>query len=310
MCRSQNRRRCRSAQTTPCLILPSFLKTHLFPFFQSSTRDLTYDLSNNTFDDCGSKVTVVSDETVRRKWNTCRANFSQAWRGSEQNLKKSTHSYMENHHSLALYLFTNMMLQPVNQNFESAERASKQKDTFEPFSLYSSLSQAIQILKHNQMTCLKTNYRTETLFQHNISGKQVRFSTFILGYEGWSFAGNVLCFEMYSCFGANITPYSALKQKSQVLIPPYEVFIVTGVQKQTKGCKITYKLRSNINCVYDRENNKLHSITALPVEGIWLIFTIICFVIMSLFLPCVILKFHHKMNSVCRVAPLQHSTSI
>ncbi|KAI9546708.1 hypothetical protein NQZ68_024606 [Dissostichus eleginoides] len=35
--------------------------------------------------------------------------------------------------------------------------------------------------------------------------------------------------EIYSCFGADITHYSATNQKGQVLIPPYEVFKVTDV---------------------------------------------------------------------------------
>lgn len=256
------------------------------------------------FDDCGSEVFVLNDEAARRKWDTCSANFSQAWSTSEQNLNNPTHKYMEKHHSLALHLFTSTMLQPADQNFESAERASEPKRMFEPFSLYSSLSQAVQILKHNQMTCLKTNYRTETVLQHNISGKQVRFSTFILGYDQWNFTGKVSCFEIHSCFGANVTPYSSLKLMSQVLIPSYEVFIVTRVLKQTETCKVTFKLRSNMNCVYDREDNKLHSITALPVEGYWLIFTIICLVIMSLVLPCVVWKLHNKMNKVYRVSSL------
>ncbi|XP_013872093.1 uncharacterized protein LOC106523256 [Austrofundulus limnaeus] len=270
---------------------------------ESSTRSLTRGLSGDMLDDCGSNVFVLDDEVARKKWDTCSANFSRARSSSERNLSRPTHTHMEKHHSLALYLFTSTMLQPVD-NFESAERASELNRMFEPLSLYSSLSQAVQILKHDQMTCLKTNYRTETVLQHNISGKQARFSTFILGYDQWNFAGNVSCFEIHSCFGANVTPYSSLKHMNQVLIPSYEVFMVTQVLKPTEICKVTFKLRSNMNCVYDRENNKLHSITALPMEGVWLIFTIICLVIMSVLLPCVVWKLHDKMNKAYRVSSL------
>jgi len=139
------------------------------------------------FDDCTSKVTVVTDEAVRQKWDTCSAKFSQTSSNSEQSLRETTLKYMERRHSFALYLYTNMMLESVNQNIEPAERTIKQKGTFVLHSLYSSLSQAIQILKHSQVTCMRTIYRTEAVLQPHISTNQIRFSTFILGSDVWNF---------------------------------------------------------------------------------------------------------------------------
>lgn len=244
------------------------------------------------------------------RWDT-RTSFSQAWSDAEQKAREPAHKHMEKHHSIAIYMYTNIMLQPVKRDLETAHRSGKQlKQTFESHSLYFSLSEAIQILKHSQVTCLSTNYRTETLLNLNISNKQIRFSTFILGSDGWNFTMNASCFEVYTCFGAEITHYSALKQDSQVLIPPYEVFKVTDIETDTQRCKVVYRLKSNLNCVYDRESNMLHPISALPVDGFWLIFTITCLIIVSIFLPFLIVKVleNHKKSAVCSASSLHNST--
>lgn len=271
-----------------------------------STQQLTSDLDDKEFAGCRAKVTVLSDEAIQQRWETCSANFSKAWSQSEKNLKEPAESYMEKTHSLALYLFTQMVKQG-NKISEPTERNLKQRRNLTLVSLYSSLSEAIQILKQNQVICLSTKYGLDTALELNISTGQVRFSTFILGSDVWNFDRNVSCFEIYSCFGANITKYSGLKGINQVLIPPYEVFTLTGIQKQTNSCKVTYKLRSNLNCVYDKEHNQLHSISTLPVEGFWLIFTIICFIILFVLLLCVIVKLHNGIKSAHRISNL-HNT--
>ncbi|XP_044046834.1 ecto-ADP-ribosyltransferase 4-like isoform X2 [Siniperca chuatsi] len=278
---------------------------------EHSIQDLTYDQNDDMYDNCRSKAIVVTDKAIMQKWNT-RTNFSQAWSNAEQKAKEPAHSYMEKHHSIAIYMYTNIMLQPVKQDLETAERTGKQlKETFESRSLYFSLSEAVQILKHSQVTCLSTNYRTEALLNLNISNKQIRFSTFILGSDGWNFTRNASCFELYTCFGADITHYSALKQNSQVLIPPYEVFKVTNIETDTQTCKVVYRLKSNLNCVYDRERNTLHPISALPVNGFWLIFTITCMIIVSLLLPFVIVKVleNQKKTAIYSASSLHNSTS-
>ncbi|XP_054897149.1 ecto-ADP-ribosyltransferase 4-like [Poeciliopsis prolifica] len=275
-----------------------------------SSQHLTSDLDDDKFSGCSTEVVLLNDEAMEQKWHSCSANFSKAWNEAEQNLKEPAEKYMEKSHSLALHMFTDVMLKQENKNSGPAENTPKQRAAFEPISLYSSLSEAILILKQNQVMCLSTNYRTKTVLELNISTGQVRFSTFILGSDDWNFKGNVSCFEIYSCFGANITKYSILKRNNQVVIPPYEVFTVTDVQKQTSSCKITYKLRSNLKCVYDKESNQLYSLSALPVEGFWLIFTFICFVLLSLLLLCVIVKLYNRICSAGRVSNSHLSSPI
>uniref|UniRef100_A0A3P8S0S8 NAD(P)(+)--arginine ADP-ribosyltransferase n=1 Tax=Amphiprion percula TaxID=161767 RepID=A0A3P8S0S8_AMPPE len=180
------------------------------------------------FGDCLSKAEAVTDKAITQKWESCSTNFSHAWSDTERNVREPTDKYIEKHHLIALYMYTSLQ-QPVNH-----VSSAKQKKAFGSCPLYLLLSEAIEILKHNRVTCLNTYYRTETLENHlNISNKQVHFDAFIL---------------VYSCFGANVTHYSALKQNNQVLIPPYEVCKVTDIQTETKGCKVLFRLRSSLNC--------------------------------------------------------------
>ncbi|KAM9363652.1 ecto-ADP-ribosyltransferase 4-like [Symphorus nematophorus] len=243
---------------------------------QDSIQDLASDQNDNMYDDCRSKATVVSDTAITQRWDTI-TNFSKAWSNAEQKAQEPAHNYMEKHHSITIYMYTNVMLQPVRPDLGTLEKTGKRlRETSESRSLYFSLSEAIQILKHSQVTCLSTNYRTETLLNLNISNKLVRFSTFTLGSEKWNLTRNASCFEVYTCFGADITHYSALKLSSQVLIPPYEIFRITDMETDAQRCEVIYRLKSNLNCVYDRESNMLHPISALPMDGFWLIFTITC----------------------------------
>lgn len=272
-------------------------------------QDVTYDLNEDMDDDCQTKATVVTDKAIMQKWNTSR-NFITTWSNAEQRAREPAHKYMEKHLSTAIYVYTKVMMQPFKLNLDTKVITGKLNKTFEPHSLYSSLSKAIQILKHSQVTCLWTNYQTETLLNLNISNKLIRFSTFILSTDGWNFTRNASCFEVYTCFGADITHYSALQLNSQVLIPPYEVFRVTDTDMDTQRCKVLYRLKSNLNCVYDIESNTLHPISALPAHGFWLIFVIACVIIVSLLIPFVIVKVleNHKKKAVYS-APSLHNNS-
>lgn len=244
---------------------------------------MTYDPSDNMYDDCRSKVSVVA---LPLKQNPS-ANFSGAWTDAEHEAKEPAHQYMEKRHAISIYMFT----RDIDKD-TAARRGgggADEEQGLDPRSLYESLSEAIQILKHSQVTCVSTNYRAETTLK-NISNTQVRFSTFILGSAEWSVSNSASCFEIYTCFGADVTYYSALRQNSQVLIPPYEVFRVTGTQRDTQSCGVVYRLKSNLNCVYDGESNALHPISALSVDGFWLIFILSCVIVVFLLLVFVIVK--------------------
>lgn len=278
-----------------------FVVSHLTLSRQDAVGKHFVDPMDNFYEDCTSRVTVVTDEVIMQTWRI-NTNISQAWSKTAQNAREPSHSYMEKVHSIAIYMYTNIIRQTVKQTYAAAERTRKQKNTVEPDSLYRTLSEAIQILKQSQVMCLSTNYRTETHLNLSISNKHIRFSSFLLGSDSWTFAKNSSCFEVYTCFGADITHYSALNQNNQVLIPPYEVFRVTDIETNTQECEVLYKLKSNLDCVYDRETNTLHPISTLSVGRLWLIFVVVCLVIGSLLLPFLILKTRKKLRDTATFA--------
>ncbi|XP_074521572.1 ecto-ADP-ribosyltransferase 5-like [Halichoeres trimaculatus] len=246
-------------------------------------QDPAQDSNDSINEECLSKAAVIRDKGILQKWNLSES-FSQAWKDAEGKARAPAHIYMEKDHSVAIYLFTSGLLQ-----------SSGGREIFTPRSFDSLLSEALQVLRHSQVTCLSTTYRSNTLFSPNISHRLVRFSSFTLGSDWWNSSGVTSCFEVFTCFGADVTLYSALTQTSQVLIPPYEVFTVTDAETDAQKCRVLYKLKSNMNCVYDRESDRLHQISASSVGGVWLTFIITCILIVLLLLMFVVMKV--KQNS-------------
>lgn len=259
-------------------------------FCYNSFQNSNFELNDVVYDDCRSEATVVDDEASVQTWNTG-TNYSEAWSKAEHKAREPAHYYMTKRHSAALYIYTTNILQPVKQVTAAGDRTGKQlRERSDTHPLYFDLSEAVQILRHSQVTCFSTNYTTETLLNLNTSSKPVRFSTFILAPNGQYTTKNATCFEVHTCFGANITHYSALRQNDQVLIPPYELFKVTNIQTDAQRCNVVYRLESNLNCVYDRGSDSLHRISVLPADGFWVVFAIICVIIVFLVLPFVIVK--------------------
>lgn len=222
-----------------------------------------------------------------RVWNAS-TNLSQAWSDAEQRAAAPAHSYMEKQHSVAIYVFTQAVRRP-GRTVLAAPEGSEGQLSSETRSLFSHLSDALQVLKHSQRLCQTTSYTTDAPSGLNLSGKLLRFATFILGSDGREFGGNT-CFRVHTCFGADVTHYSALKQNSQVLIPPYEVFRVASGPSDPHRAQVTYRLESDLNCVYDSRSGSLQPISVSPANLFWVVFGIMSVVVVFLLLPFVIFK--------------------
>lgn len=251
----------------------------MFPM--QDVQDTDLDLNP---DACTSKVIVATDRS--RIWNAS-MNFSQAWSNAEKKATSPVHRYMQKQHSVAIYMYTQAVRRPGRTVLMVAEAPEKQP-TSESQPLFSYLSDAIQILKHSQMLCHTTSYSSDTSLNLNTSGKLLRFGTFVLGSGGCRLSGTT-CFQVHTCFGVDISHYSALEEDGQVLIPPYEVFKVTHVPSDSRRGELIHKLESNLNCVYDRESDSLHPIS-VTVNQSWVMFGITSMVIVFLYLPFVIVK--------------------
>nr|XP_057923877.1 T-cell ecto-ADP-ribosyltransferase 1-like [Doryrhamphus excisus] len=250
-------------------------------------------------DICRTDPIVLIDMAIRKKWASLK-NFSKVWSDAEEKARKPAHMYMEKQHAVAIYTYTSSLLQYSTGKLQSVitvgRHQSRNETVYINTFLYSSLSDAVQVLKHSQVTCLSTYYRTQRLLHLNISNQQIRFGSFMLFFDNSSLESCLTCFEINTCFGADISHYSVMDQIHQVLIPPYEVFKVSRVHPViTKGCNITYKLESNLNCVYDIEGNRLHPISASPVEVLWCL-VIITFMIIICLVVIIVKVYRKKTN--------------
>ncbi|KAM4595265.1 ecto-ADP-ribosyltransferase 5-like [Fundulus diaphanus] len=152
--------------------------------------------------------------------------------------------------------------------FNEAVRTQKPyyKKKFKYHAVHFFLTMALRSLKSN---CVTSYRRTDCYFKTAINS-EIRFGAFTSSTEG-SYPpaefGEKSCFEIYTCFGADISRFSEFPQEKEVLIPPYEVFKVKDIKKRSATnslwCNVVYKLestkktRSELNCALTKKNRLL-----------------------------------------------------
>uniref|UniRef100_A0A671K3D0 NAD(P)(+)--arginine ADP-ribosyltransferase n=1 Tax=Sinocyclocheilus anshuiensis TaxID=1608454 RepID=A0A671K3D0_9TELE len=221
---------------------------HIFPL------DMAPNSVDDQYDGCTRKMAhLVETIYLKKELNISRSNFKVAWQEGETNFKKPENNLTRNH-SIAIYVYTG---DKVFRDFNNDTRYGKQNYTNETYKWYSLnflLTDAIQILKRTQNRCYDTYRGTKCKCSLNVLSNKVRFGSFTSSTYNQNrakFFGNVSCFEIHTCEGANITKYSKLSREQEVLIPPYEVFNVTAVKNRTDQpdlwCETVYTLKSSGN---------------------------------------------------------------
>ncbi|KAG7240772.1 hypothetical protein INR49_026401 [Caranx melampygus] len=204
------------------------------PAEKTKTEGLPLDMATDSIDDmydgCRSEAAAMIDLFGVFEWHFNR-DFSFSWALAEEGAKKPRHKFLKEEHAIVIYIYTKM--KHIQQDFNKAVKTGKHKYStyrFRYHYFYFHLTDAIQFLKQNQPLCRTTYHRTQIRFNRNVVDRKMRFGAFTLAAStksSFSFKGNVSCFEIYTCFGADVTYYSAINQMGQVLIPPYEVFHIT-----------------------------------------------------------------------------------
>uniref|UniRef100_A0A8C9VYZ6 NAD(P)(+)--arginine ADP-ribosyltransferase n=1 Tax=Scleropages formosus TaxID=113540 RepID=A0A8C9VYZ6_SCLFO len=190
--------------------------------------------------------------------------YNKLWEGAKKLAKKDVDTTgLTPLHNMALYLYTMETKMEKSgksfyQKFNDEVRNPVSKN-FPYKSAYFLLTDAIWKLRENEMNKMNkklecvTTYRGTTLsYETAAVGREFRFGAFTSSSMKKSEAlkfGKKTCFIISTCYGANITPYSAFKTEEEVLIPPYEKFKVTDIFKKGKGdmheCDITYVVKSS-----------------------------------------------------------------
>lgn len=231
-----------------------------YPSLQKKSGCLHLDMAaesvDDMFDGCRTEAASVIDLFGVFEWHY-NTNFSLAWASAERLAKKPVHKHLKDDHSVVLYIFTRA--KHLRQHFNEAVKTGKHKYNSRGFKFhyfYFYLTEAIQVL-HRNASCRVAYYRTQEQFSHDGINKNMRFGTFTWAASAkqtFSVNGNVSCFEIYTCFSADITYYSATSQPGQLLIPQYEVFRIADVLTNDPWCSAVYKLQStriprrDLNC--------------------------------------------------------------
>lgn len=242
---------------------------------------------------------MTGDATVQ-VLNTS-AIYGQTWSRAQKRAREPAHSYMKRRHAVALYAYTDLLRSGQRRPVAAGgKRRKRTRKRFESRSFFNDLGEAIQILKHSGVTCLHTALPAEALHNLNVSGELLRFRTFTMGYSGKHISRSSLCVLVRTCFGADVSRYSASRRRGQVLIPPYEVFRVASGPGNWQGCRAVRTLEGHMDCVYDAGSDSLHSISANPPDAFWLLFIVLCMIGAPLALPILIVKLliYHK-RSCC-----------
>lgn len=244
-----------------------------------SNSQIPLDMAPNAVDDMYSGCKEKMEYRVKKEYllneKNRDKNFTLAWSEAEKyyNKKWKRHkgkrpsSSLGKEQIMAIYVYS-LDKPRVYADFNDAVRAQKSeyKTTFRYHSLHFFLTDALQSLnarKPEEEKCVKSYRRANSYFSQEFLNKPVRFGSFTSSSMGWYPSsgrfGDKSCFEIVTCFGADVSLYSKLGEaEREALIPPYEVFKVTRVEKRSEQkslpCEVVYRLKSlgktlsNLNC--------------------------------------------------------------
>ncbi|KAF4115657.1 NAD(P)(+)--arginine ADP-ribosyltransferase 2-like [Onychostoma macrolepis] len=233
---------------------------------------LPLDMALNSVDDqyegCREKMANLVETTYLKKEINNSTDFKIAWKKGKDFFKTQKYKDLTKNNLIAIYVYSDSnVFKHFNPDTRNGKKKYKQM-RYKWYSLHFLLTEAIQILNKTQNQCYYTYRGTKAVFDKHVLNKEVRFGQFasssLVRKKAQRF-GNISCFEIYTCEGANVSKYSKLPHEKEVLIPPYETFKVTAVKK-SKGqkdlwCDTVYVLkssgnRSDLNCALFKKPTK------------------------------------------------------
>lgn len=259
---------------------------------------LLLSMEANSVDDQYEGCKVNMSHVVDRKYLNVElvGKMKSAWeRGkqwwSKEKITKTKDNLEGDNYYIALYVYTDNAT-GIFSMFNADTRTGKNdyiQRTYQWYSLHFFLTQAVQVLKESEresgVQCRTTYRGTNSTFERMVKGREIRLGSFISSSLNRAVAkgfGRVSCFEIYTCYGADIVQYSAHPKQEEVLIPPYEKFKVLEVKRD--WCDMVYVLnstgvRSDLNCAAASGRSLIdHS------QSLWVVNAFIMMFIQSRFL--------------------------
>ncbi|XP_065108674.1 erythroblast NAD(P)(+)--arginine ADP-ribosyltransferase-like [Paramisgurnus dabryanus] len=221
--------------------------------------DMALDSVDDMYDHCESKMRMAVRTTFLFKEMCANVDtFGQVWAYSTGGIPGP--DKLKNYHLVAIYIYTDDSIYgKFNRDVRIGRKDYKGKK-YTWNSLHFLLTEAIQILKKKQKKCITTYRGTNHTFNENVLNTEIRFGSFTSSSTKKKIAmgfGSESCFEIQTCYGADVSKYSRNPGEKEVLIPPYETFKVTAIvkkdQKKSAWCKTVFMLkssgyRSDLNC--------------------------------------------------------------
>ncbi|TSZ26367.1 GPI-linked NAD(P)(+)--arginine ADP-ribosyltransferase 1 [Bagarius yarrelli] len=212
--------------------------------------DMALNSVDDQYKDCVSETNETIYRTILKNELNKNKKFADVWErySKDDDLTKLIKAYtiVDFHAELNNAVRTNRKTYTKKFNFKVA---------------HFFLTLAIQ--KYQVKDCVEVLRRSKNMFKKNVLGKEMRFGLFASSSRRPDLVqfGNISCFKIQTCLGADISEVSLYSGEKEVLIPPYEKFKIINVSQNHMNCSVLYTLQStgsfsNMKCELVKKNQK------------------------------------------------------
>lgn len=215
---------------------------------------MALDSVDDTYEGCQDEMANKQKKYLDDEKNM-NTTFKEAWdtvERSQRNKKKKKEDpkILSKEQAIAIKVYT-LDTPKIYPEFNNAVRTQGPEYTtsFRYHALHFFLTRAIQVLNARRKECYTGYRRVNQYFSTNVNDK-IRFGSFtsssLFTWPKREIFGDKSCFKIYTCLGADISLYSSTEWENEVLIPPYEVFKVTEIERgdDKNKCEVVYKVKS------------------------------------------------------------------
>nr|XP_055036470.1 NAD(P)(+)--arginine ADP-ribosyltransferase 2-like [Misgurnus anguillicaudatus] len=221
--------------------------------------DMALDSVDDMYDGCTMKMEkLVKPKFLKQEICENITQFA-AWINIRGLFPKS--KTLKMHQLIAISVYTG---NEVYGKFNLSVRSGRQNGTHNWYSLHFLLTEAIQILKETQQRCMITYLGTKLTYNETVLNTEIRFGSFASSSTKQDVAmgfGNESCFEIKTCYSADVSKCFYLPYKKEVPINfPYDKFKVIQIKKRA-CCDTMFVLessgtQSNLNCTMASVNSR------------------------------------------------------
>ncbi|XP_060119749.1 erythroblast NAD(P)(+)--arginine ADP-ribosyltransferase-like [Heteronotia binoei] len=232
-------------------------------------ESLPFDMAATSFDDqyngCVDKMDDKVGKLQRTEFATSNSNYEEVWKAATTKWNRKKPKGLKQQYAIAVFAYTKSSDSLYSQLNEAVRKAGQSEDyylrNFHFKSFHYLLTRALQVLvTSSNHKCYITYRGVKGITFTTELYRKVRFGHFASSSlnkktaEGY---GDDTFFTIKTCYGAYIKDFSFFPNEEEVLIPPYELFLVEDF-KETGGkthISLTSEGKhSNYNCVYVKGN--------------------------------------------------------